>query len=125
MKDRKGTELVRGDLIMYIVDTPVEHPTELVIFLENEEYTYKVTDVNALTGTSTERTETTNKVKYYPLTDLGLEVAKYDAGQTQTGLHRQQKYIITNTKSDNVLKVSSDKLSGYTKTLYTAIAALL
>ena len=125
MKDKEGTELAAGDLIMLIIDTPVEHPAELVIFLENEEYTYKLVDVDPETGESTERTETTNKIKYYPISDDGLEVAKHDAGQTQTKFHRQQKYIVTEMKSRHLLKMDSNNLSGYEKTLHDSIVALI
>jgi len=42
MKDNQGTELVRGDLVLLTIDTPVEHPAQLIIYLNNKVLTYMV-----------------------------------------------------------------------------------
>ena len=121
MKDEKGIELVEGDLVMLTIDTPVEHPAELIIFLENKEYTFDVSGEDPLTGEYTERTETTNTVKYYPITEEGLQVAKYDNGTEQLGMHRQQEYTVDNIKPKHLLKVDDFTLRGYDKTIYDDI----
>ena len=119
MKDRNNTELVEGDFIMIVVDNPQETPALLVIYLNNEEYTYKVTEDGE------ERTITTDTIHYYPITDEGLEVAKYDAGVTQLLAHREEKFNITNICSDNIIKMNTDVLRGYNKVLFDSIIALL
>jgi len=85
MKDIDGTELVKGDACILVLDKPVENPSQIIIFLKSEEYVYKVIK------DGTERTKTTDTIKYYPLTDNGLEVANYDAGVNNASLHREQK----------------------------------
>lgn len=119
MKDSANIELIEGDLVLLTIDTPIEHPAELIIFIENEEYVYDVTEDGE------EKTITTNKVKYYPINKEGLQVAKFDAGVTQTDFHRQKKFIVTNICSKNLLKLDSNTLTGYNKTLFDSIVALL
>ena len=119
MKDRNNVELVEGDFIMIVVDNPQETPALLVIYLNNEEYTYKVTEDGE------ERTKTTDTIHYYPITDEGLEVAKYDAGVTQLLPHRQKKFNITNICSDNIIKMNTSVLRGHNKTIFDSIIALL
>jgi len=119
MKDSNNIELVRGDLVMLTIDTPIHHPAELVIFLDIEEYVFKVTEDGE------ERTETTKTLHYYPLTKEGLEVANYDAGVEQLKFHRQQKYTASNICPVHLLKVDGAKLNGYAKTVFDEISALL
>lgn len=119
MKDSNNIELVEGDLVVLTIDTPVEHPTELVIFLNIEEYVFNITEDGE------ERTEITKILHYYPLTKEGLQVANYDAGVSQSTFHRQKKFTASNICSKNLLKVSGDTLHGYTKTLFDEILALL
>lgn len=119
MKDSKNIDLAEGDLVILTIDRPTEHPAELIIFLNAVERTYKITEDDV------ELTKTTNEVHYYPITDEGLEVAKFDAGVTQNNFHRQTKYTVTNTLPKHVLKMDETQLRGYTKTLYDSIIALL
>jgi hypothetical protein len=119
MKDRNNVELVEGDFIMIVIDNPQETPALLVIYLDNEEYTYEVTE------NGEERSVTTNTIKYYPITDEGLEVAKFDASVTQLLPHREKKFNITNIHPDNVIKMNTSVLRGYNKTLFDSITALL
>jgi len=119
MKDNQGIELVKGDLCILVIDTPIENPSELIIFLEAEPYTYKVLK------DGTEISKTTDTVKYYPLTDLGEEVARFDSGITQEPLHREQKFVVTHIKPKHLNKISSTGLIGNKKKVYDVITALL
>lgn len=124
MKDSEGTDLVRGDLVMLTIDTPVEHPAELIIFLENDVLTYMV-DVDDDDIIDQQKEVTINTVLYYPISDEGLEVANYDAGTVMTAMHRQQEFKVTNVDPKHLLKFSDKGLRGYSKTLYDSIQALL
>ena len=115
MKDSTGIELTRGDLVMITIDTPVERPADLIIYLSFEEYVHTITDDGQ------ERTETTTTVHYYPLLKEGVEVAKYDNGVSQSLAHREQKYTIKNIESRHLLKMDPLTLRGYSKTLYDQI----
>jgi hypothetical protein len=119
MKDRNGLDIVRGDLIMIIIDTPIHKPSELVIYLDNEDYVYKVTEDGE------EKSKETKHVIYYPLSDEGLEVANYDNGSASSLIHREKKFKITNINSDNIIKADSSNLRGYAKTLYDSIIVLV
>ncbi len=119
MKDKEGIELVEGDLIMLTIDTPVEKPSQLVIFLNFIE------EVTSIDSNGNETSNTGSTLHYYPISDLGLEVAKFDNGVTQTGFYRKEKYTATNINSINLLKMKSSNLKDYKKTLYDAIVALL
>lgn len=120
MKDKNNVELVRGDLVLVTFDTPVISPTELVMYLEIETRVIKVNPTNGQ-----ETTKTTRTLKYYPLTDEGLEVAKTDAGVSQVKFHREKKFTITNVESKHLLKLPSSSVREYKKTLYDQIVALL
>ena len=122
MKDSKGTELVEGDLIMISIDTPIAHPAELIIYISNEE-NITVIDSDEDGIEDSRREVVTNTIRYYPLSDLGLEVATFDNGGTQNLLHREQKYTVTNIEPRHVLKMNPNTLSGYAKTLYDNISA--
>ena len=119
MKDKEGVDLVEGDLVMVTIKTPTQNPAFLAIFLNYEEYVYKIT-VN-----EEEVSRTTNTLHYYPITDDGLEVAKFDNGVNQPKMHREQKFTLTNIKAEDLLKMDPLKLRGYQKTLYDSIIALL
>jgi hypothetical protein len=79
--------------------------------------------VNADDGTET--TRDIHNLKYYPITDEGLEVAKFDNGNAPSTLHREQKYIYSNIESKHVLKMDKNNFRGYQKTLYDNIIAEL
>ena len=119
MKDSKGVELVRGDLIMITIDTPVEHPAELVMFLEIESLVYDVT-VDGI-----EQSRTTDTLHYYPISKLGLEVAKYDNNNVTDLIYRTSKYTASNIESRHMLKLVPTVLRGYNKVLYTELLAEL
>ena len=119
MKDSSGQELERGDLMMITIDTPLEHPAELVIYLSHKEIVYKVTEDEV------ELTKTINTIKYYPISEHGLEVAKTDAGIDIKKFHREKGYEVTNMEPRHLLKFNPGKLRGYSKALYDEIAALL
>lgn len=119
MKDKNNIELVRGDIVMVIIDTPVEKPTELVVYLEMEEET------TGYDSNDNAQTKTTRNLKYYPITDEGLEVAKYDADATLPKLYRTEKFIYTNIESRHLLKMPTSSVRGYKKELYDSIVALL
>jgi len=124
MKDSNNIELNEGDLTMYSIDTPTQHPAELIIYLSNEEIITHV-DIDDDNDPDASTTVVTNTVKYYPITDEGLEVAKFDAGVTQNNFHRQEKYNLTNMEPRHILKVDTFTLRGHQKTLYDSIIALL
>jgi len=119
MKDSLGQELTRGDLMMITIDTPVEHPAQLVIYLSHKEIVYAVTEDGV------ESTKTINTIKYYPLSEEGLEVAKHDAGVVVRNFHRTKGFEVTNMEPRHLRKFDPGSLVGYTKTLYNSIIALL
>jgi hypothetical protein len=120
MKDKEGTTLTRGDLTMLIIDTPVDQVAGLVMFLENEEYTVQAEDDDG-----NEILKNVNTVLYYPITDEGLEVAKYDNGNAPATMHREKKFTVTNVEPKHLLKMDSSNLRDYQKTLFTNISAEL
>jgi hypothetical protein len=107
IKDVNGEELVEGDLVMLVIDNPVERTTDIVRFIAMEEFTYKITSDDE------ELTKTTCKLKYYPLTEEGLEVATFDKGITTNDFHRQDEFIVTNIKSKNLIKWEEEKLNSF------------
>ena len=115
MKDSTGIDLVRGDLIMITIDTPVERTAEIVMYLDIETLTYNVT------VDGTEQTRTTDTLHYYPLTDLGLEVARYDNDNIVDTIYRSKKYTTSNIESKNMLKMDTNTLRGYNKVLYNSL----
>lgn len=119
MKDRNKEELVRGDLIMFTIDTPVEHTAELVIYIQNHERVYDVEEDGEA------KTVTTNTIQYYPLSKEGVEVATHDSGATTTKMHRQQKYEVTQMEPRHLLKFDDNTLRGQNKVYYDAIKALM
>lgn len=119
MKDKNGIELVEGDAVILSIDTPIERPSQKVIFKSQVERTIRVME------DGTEVTKKVCDIFYYPITDEGLEVAKFDAGHTQTALHREREFKATNIKPRHLIKMNSGTLRGYTKTLYDSIVALL
>ena len=124
MKDNQGTELVRGDLVLLTIDTPVEHPAQLIIYLDNKVLTYMVdyTDDNEV---DCQKAVTINTVHYYPISEEGLEVANYDAGVVVEHMHRQKEFEVTNVDCKHLLKFDSAGLRGYSKTLYDSIQDLI
>ena len=64
MKDSEGTDLVRGDLVMLTIENPVEHPAELIIFLENDAVVVN-TDLNG-----DDKVDTTTTTESGPTTHL-------------------------------------------------------
>ena len=119
MKDSLGQDLTRGDLMMITIDTPVEHPAELVIYLSHKEIVYDVTEDGV------ESTKTINTIKYYPISEGGLEVAKTDSGIVLNSFHRVKGYEVTNMEPRHLRKFNPGSLSGYTKSLYDSIKALV
>ena len=118
-KDKDGTELTRGDLVMVTIDTPVRPVAELVVFIDMEEY------VHTITVDEEEVTKTTKTLTYYPLTEEGLEVANFDSNVTQSALHRQQKYTLSNIESKHMLKMRHETLNDFKKDLYDSILAVI
>lgn len=119
MKDKNNVELVQGDLVLITFDTPVISPTEFGIYLEMEEV------VTSIDSNNNETSKITHTLKYYPLTDEGLEVAKKDAGVSQVKLHREKKFTVTNVESKHLIKMPTSSVRGYKKTLYDQIVVLL
>ena len=119
MKDKNGIELVKGDLVFLTIDTPVEYPSQLVIFKEQVERTYEVTEDGEA------RTKLVCDIYYYPITPIGLEVATYDSGATTATLHREKEYKATNVEPKHLIKGTPSTLRGYKKELYDDIVALL
>ena len=119
MKDSLGQELERGDVILITIDTPVEHPAQLVIYLSNKEIVYDVTEDGV------ESTKTINTIKYYPLSEEGLEVAKHDAGVVVRNFHRTKGFEVTNMEPRHLRKFNPGSLMGYVKSIYDSITALL
>ena len=118
MKDNEGTELVAKDLVMVTIETPITRPAEVVIFIENEPLTVREVDADGA-----EITRNIDNLKYYPITDEGLEVANADNGNAATTIHREKKYILSNVEPKHLLKMSTANLRGYNKVLYDAIVA--
>ena len=119
MRDSLGTDLTRGDLMMITIDTPVEHPAQLVIYLSHKEIVYDVTEDGV------ESTKTINTIKYYPISEEGLEVAKHDAGVVVAKFHRTKGFEVTNMEPRHLLKFNAGSLRGYSKALYDSIIALI
>ena len=106
-----------GDLLMLTIDTPVEHPAQLIVFksIKTESYTVPATE-------ETEAQELSiNTLTYYPLTELGLEVAKSDNGNSPSTFHRETKFTVSNVHQRNLLEMNISFLRGYSKTLYEDI----
>lgn len=119
MKDKNGIELVKGDLVILSIDNPIDHPAQKVIFKN------QIERVISITEDGQERTKKICDINYYPISDKGLEVAKFDAGQSQAIMHREKEYKATNIKPRHLIKLNAGTLRGYEKTLYDSIVALL
>jgi hypothetical protein len=118
MKDSIGQDLERGDLLMITIDTPLEHPAELIIYLSHKEIVYKVTEDGV------ESTKTINTIRYYPISEEGLEVAKHDAGISVRKFYRTKGYEVTNMEPRHLRKFNK-RFRGHAKDLYESIINLL
>ncbi len=125
MKDSRGSEIKRGDLVLLVEDHVTDMPTELVIFVEQKTNKYVMKSPCDNGGDPVEKEYEVDSVIYYPLSDYGLEVAAHDAGVVMTQIHRNKKYEAVHVSSDNVTIMNADTLRGYSKTLYNAIAAVM
>lgn len=119
MKDKNGVELAKGDPVLLTIRTPIEHPAEIVIFKEQHDREYYIIKDGE------EKEELTCDIEYYPITTEGKEVATFDSGATQTKFHREKKFLATNVKPKDLIKMDSGTFSGYKKTLFDEIVALL
>jgi len=120
MVDKNNVELIVGDLILLTPDKVIEKAGELVIFMEMVERTITCGAEDNI------QTVTTTSMKYYPLTELGLEVARYDNNVTQdTAFFRKTPYTVTNINSHNLLKMNPLTLSILNKEYYDEITAII
>lgn len=119
MKNINNEEILRGDLVIITIQTPIHHTAEIVIYLNNHERVYDVEEDGE------PKSVTTNTVVYYPLTSEGLEVATHDSGTVSSTFHRQKEFQITHIKPQHVAPLESDLLTGTNKTYYDAIQLLL
>ena len=111
MKDKSNIELTKGDVVLFTPDR-VDHITgEVLMFLKMR---------NVVTGyiEDPESEEETGTMLYYPLTKSGLEVAKSDNGEEQSGFFRKKEYTVNNVCSKHLLKVSIEFLSKVQKSYY-------
>ena len=120
MVDKNNVELIAGDLILLTPDKVIEKAGELVIFMEMVERTITCGTEDNI------QTVTTTSMKYYPLTELGLEVARYDNDEEQdTAFFRKTPYTVTNINSHNLLKMNPLTLSILNKEYYDEITAII
>lgn len=117
MTDKEGNKLERGDLVMLVIKTPVENPSQLIVYLSSTQ-----------TGTCKEEVddklieEPEYTLLYYPLTKDGLEVAKFDNGTNDPTLTRGTKFTATKVRCSDLIKMNPDILRGYKKTLFEEIS---
>lgn len=117
--DMNNSILAKKDLIMLIFDNPIEHPASLAI------YDSYVEDPISVDDNGTVKTQKSNTLKYYPLNEQGLEVAKTQANISQSKMHREEIFTVTNIAKSNLLKVKPHHLNEVKKLYYDAIIALL
>lgn len=120
MVDTNNIELVAGDLVMITFDRVVEKTAEIVIFVEMIERTYTCgTEVDV-------QTIVTKNLKYYPLNQEGLQVAREDNNVAQTDLmFRKTPFTVTNINSANLLKMNPLNLNILKKDYYDQITAIM
>jgi hypothetical protein len=104
MKDKLGNDLEAGDLMLVSFESLI--------------------DLNDIKAVFKSYDNAKKIMTYYPITPAGLEVAKFDAGESQSGIHRQRPFTML-VEPIALLKVEPSILSGHLKSLYNQIAARL
>ena len=125
MKDSRGDEIQRGDLVLLVEDHVTDLPTELVVFVEQKTNKYILKSKCDSSGEMEKKEYEIDSIIYYPLSDFGLEVAAHDSGVVMTQMHRTDKYEALHIESSNVTIMNTSTLRGYSKTLYDAITAVM
>jgi len=118
MVDINNEEIIKGDIVIFSPNKVIEHGGQLIIFKEMKTKICDPINPNS-------NIEETDTMVYYPLTKEGLEVANYDNTGTITSLQRIKEYTINYIKSDNLLKLDSNKLNSTNTYFYNQIIALL
>lgn len=104
MKDSNGITLETGDLLLVTFNVLIDENSIKIVF-------------KSLNDDGT--------ITYYPLTNQGLQVAKYDAGESQTGMYRTAPFKLVNIESNNIIKIEEGVLDSNLKRIYNQIITRL
>lgn len=119
MVDINNTELEVGDLILFTPDKVIDTPGKLFV--------YHSMDTKTIRCGAEDNVEviTIDTLKYFPLSQEGLQVARHITNTPQTdSLYRTQEYKIPNICSENLLKMDPAMLNSTLSNFYTQIVAL-
>lgn len=104
MKDRNGISLTRGDLIVMRIDEFLDINDMRVVF---------------------DSVDSNNRMKYYPLTSVGVGLIKYESGETQVGFFRKEPYYIDYVDAHQLTLMDPGLLNSTERLFYNQIVQRL
>jgi hypothetical protein len=104
MTDKNNAALAKGDLILVRFDTFLDINDMKVIYHSVDSAGYLI---------------------YYPINTIGLSLAKYQAGEAQSGFFRKEEFKLNDIQSNQITLLDPGHLNPSDFNLYNKIIAIL
>ncbi len=113
-KDNNGIVLKKGDLIMLDYRRLTDISPAHGVFKEVTEEQLRIDNTKVVKGT----------LIYYPLTEQGLSLIKYENGEYdngEKGIFKKDPFLVLRIKSNNIVKVPTSSLDENALRIYNEI----